>query len=436
MNVDCTFEEGSAAAGEGMYDLACELFPLCRSLTGDGNRATLDIVRRHLPGMQVHEVPSGTRCFDWEVPSEWNISDAFIITPDGRKIADFKESNLHVVGYSTPIDGTVSREVLDRHLHSLPDMPDAIPYVTSYYTEDWGFCISQGLRESLGPGEYRVFIDSSLKPGSMTYGELVLPGETADEILLSCIICHPSMANNDVSGISVTTYLAAWLASRERRRYTYRIVMIPETIGAIHYISRHLDHLKRRVKAGFVVVSVGDDRAHSFIPSRSGKTVADRVSRHVLRHMAPDFVHYSFRDRGGDERQYCSPGVDLPVVSIVRTKCLVNPEYHTSEDNLDLISSKGLAGAYDVYRRVFECLERNLTYKVATLCEPRLGSRNLYPSRVSNTYAAEIQNLVDVCAYSDGTTDLLGIADELGVSMWDLFDAVSALERSALISPV
>ena len=419
--------------GEEMYSLACELFPICRSITGDGVRKTLKRIKSELPELKILEVPSGTKCFDWTVPLEWNIKDAYIIGPDGDKIIDFKASNLHIVGYSIPVDEIISLNELQKHLYSLPDQPDAIPYITSYYEKRWGFCITHNKRQTLKEGDYKVCIDSTLEPGNLTYGELVIPGETNEEIFLSTYICHPSLANNELSGIVVTTYLAKWLLSLKKRRYTYRIIFIPETIGSILYLSKNMKQLKNNMIAGFNVTCVGDDRAYFYLPSRSGDTLADRVALHVLRHIAPDFIKYSFLDCGSDERQYCSPGVDLPVVLVGRSKYGTYDEYHTCKDNLDFITPTGLHGAYNAIKECLVCLEHNEKLKVTVLCDPQLGKRNLYPTISTKETGEQVRTMMSLIAYCDGTKDLVDIADIIGEKITDLFDIVDKLKDEGLL---
>lgn len=422
--------------GDEMHGWARDLFPICRSLSGAGVRETLEYLRRIVPEMQIHEVPSGTRAMDWIVPDEWNISGGYIENEAGERLVDFADSNLHVVGYSEPIDGVFSREELEPHLHSLPDRPNTIPYVTSYYARDWGFCLTQNTRDRMGAGNYRCVIDSTLAPGNLTYGEIVLPGTSSSEIFLSTYVCHPSMANNELSGPVVTIALARWLARKVDRRYGVRIVFIPETIGSIVYLSRHIEHLKQHVIAGFNVTCVGDDRAWSYLPSRHGETLADRVACHVLQHDHPDFVRYSYLDRGSDERQYCSPGVDLPVASVMRTKYGAYPEYHTSDDDLSVITPAGLGGSFETLRRCIQCIEMNATYRTQTLGEPQLGRRELIsnlglgPQKMGD-FRRRLSNLL---AYSDGSADLVEIANRIGEPMWELAEPLARLSEHDLIA--
>lgn len=420
--------------GDDIHGLARELFPICRSLTGNGVRETLRILQREMPGLEIHEIPSGTKSFDWTVPDEWNVRDAYVLGPDGTKVIDFGASNLHLVGYSEPVDAEMPLSELQAHLHSLPDQPDAIPYVTSYYKRTWGFCLQHERRERLPEGVYRVKIDSTLAPGHLTYGELVLEGKSPDEVFLSTYVCHPSMGNNELSGPTVTSYLAKWLAALPERRFTYRIVFVPETIGSITYLSRGLYTLKERIKAGFNISCVGDDRCYSYLPSRQGDTLADRVALHALRHHAGEFKRYTYLDRGSDERQYCAPGVDLPLCCMMRSKYGEYPEYHTSLDDLTVISPDGLGGAYELFRRALECLEKNVTLENTVLCEPQLGSRGLYPT--TSKYGSvddEVRRMLNVLAYTDGTRDLLTLADDIDEPMWELHDTVATLTEHGLV---
>lgn len=421
--------------GQQMHALCRELFPICRSITGDGFRESLSIIITHIPELKKFEVPSGTKCFDWVVPPEWNIRDAYIIAPNGNKICDIKISNLHVVGYSIPVNKIVSLTELQEHLFSLPEQPDAIPYVTSYYKQRWGFCIPHKDREQLIEGDYRVFIDSELKNGSLTYGELIIPGQTTKEVFLSTYLCHPSMANNELSGPVVTTFLAKWLTER-KNRFTYRIVFIPETIGSIMYISKNLSEMRKNIVAGFNITCVGDDRTYSYLPSRQGNTLSDRAALHVLKYMHPEYIGYSFRERGSDERQYCSPGVDLPVCSIFRSKYGCYPEYHTSLDDLSLVTPTGLYGGYEVLQRAIEVIEHNETVQTTVLCEPQLGKRGLYPTVSTKSSGNQVRDMMNILAYSDGSCDLIKIAEIVDKPLWQILESVNSLKLEGLLKGV
>lgn len=417
--------------GPGMHDLMRELFPICRSLTGPGVRKTLNILLDYLP-LSLHEVPTGTQVFDWTVPKEWIIRDAYLLDPKGKKVVDFQEHNLHVVGYSVPVDIVLSLDDLQPHLYSLPEQPDAIPYVTSYYREHWGFCLTQRQRDVLKDGIYRAVIDSELKEGSLTYAELLLPGKVPQEIFLSTYICHPSMANNELSGPVVATALAQWISNRPRH-FSYRIIFIPETIGSLTYLSRNLDSMRRLVVAGYNLTCMGDERTWSFLPSRLGNTLADRAALCILRERYPDFIHYSYLDRGSDERQYCSPGIDLPVASVMRSKYREYPEYHTSQDNLELVTPAGLAGSYSVLRDCLELLERNRTYRTTCLGEPQLGKYGLYPTVGTRNSHQQVSDMINTLCYADGTLDLIGLSAVTMIPIPRLYAVIDKLLKAGLL---
>lgn len=419
-----------------MYELAKKLFPICRSITGDGVRETLKILKEEFSEMNIFEVPSGTKVFDWEVPKEWNIKDAYIKDSNGEKIVDFKKNNLHVLGYSTPMDEYLSLDELLEIVYTQPDQPDVIPYVTSYYKERRGFCMSENQKKSLKNGKYHCVIDSELKDGSLTYGEIIIPGQTEKEILLSTYICHPSMANNEVSGPCVTINLAKWINSIENRRYTYRILFIPETIGSITYLSKNLDVMKKNTIAGFVLSCVGDDRTYSYVESKYANTLTDRVIQNVLEYYYPAYKRYSFLQRGSDERQYNAPGIDLPVCSVCRSKYGEYLEYHTSADNLKLISEKGLQGTFELMKKCIMALEYNQYYKVNCLGEPQLGKRGLYPTVSQKGTYGEVRLLTNFVAYADGKNDLIKIADIIGCSVNDLIGIVVQLLNKNMIKIV
>ena len=428
--------------GLQMYSWLKDLFPICRSLTGDGNRETLEYLNKILGGrLTIHEVPTGTEAFDWTVPKEWRIREAWIKDETGHKIVDFADNNLHVVGYSTPINAVLEWEELQKHLYSLPEQPDAVPYVTSYYRERWGFCVTEKMRQSLAAGKYHVFVDSELFDGSLTYADLLIPGETGEEVFFSTYICHPSMANNELSGPVVTTALAHCLLCQDRKgwccgqRYTYRFVFIPETIGSIVYLSRNLAGMKEKTAAGFVVTCVGDERNYSLLRSRLGDTLADKVALAVLRSEHPDFIEYPFLERGSDERQYGSPGIDLPVVSVMRTKYGMYPEYHTSLDDLSQVTPNGLAGALDVYKKIVFALENNYRYQVTCLGEPQLGKRGLYPTISQKGSGDAVRMMMNLIAYCDGRHDLIDIANKINVPIGELYEIADKLVNSGLLVP-
>ena len=420
--------------GQRMYDLAERMFPICRSITGNGLRKSLEIIREELPEIKITEVPTGTQVFDWTVPKEWNISGGWIRTKQGETIVDFNETNLHVVGYSVPVHKTVSREELLEHVYTIPEQPDWIPYVTSYYKERWGFCMTERQKQTLTDDEYEVMIDSTLEDGSLTYGELVLKGDTEDEILITTYLCHPSMANDELSGPCVQTELVKYLKSLPKRRYTYRFVWNPETIGSIAYLSKNLETMQQHVKAGFVLSCVGDNRAYSMISSKYADTLADRVLENVLKFHDPAYKRFSFLERGSDERQYGSAGVDLPVCGFCRSKYQQFPEYHSSADNMDLISPEGLQGAYEVMVKVINALENNYHYQMLCKCEPQLGKRGLYPTISKKGSNYSVRTMQHLIAYADGRNDLIGISNILNTPVEELIPLKDKLMEHQLLA--
>jgi len=419
--------------GHELHGWMKDLFPIPRSLTGPGVRETLAYLKRILPDLAVHSVSSGTEAFDWIVPDEWTLRAAYMENSEGERIVDVARHTLHVVGYSTPVDRIMTLAELQPHLHSLPEQPDAIPYVTSYYSPRWGFCLSDRQRQSLRDGTYRVVIDSTLAPGIMNYGEVLIPGESPQEVLLSTYICHPSMANNELSGPVVTAALGRWLKQLPNRRLSYRLLFLPETLGAIVYLSRHLEALRRDVVAGFIMTCIGDERAWSFLPSRRGDTLADRVALHVLNRRVGGFNRYSFLDRGSDERQYCSPGVDLPVVSIMRSKYGTYPEYHTSLDDLSLVTPTGLQQSFELFQSCLATLEANRRYRARQSCEPQLGRRGLYPTLSQRGSAGSVRTMMNLLAYADGAQDLIAIADQIGADALDCAEIARRLVAASVL---
>ncbi len=423
--------------GETLHRWIADLFPLCRSITGPGLRKTLDYLGELIP-LDRHRIASGTPVFDWTVPDEWIIRDAWIADAEGRRIVDFRGHSLHVVGYSEPVDVRLDLEDLQPHLFSLPDQPDAIPYVTSYYRRTWGFCLSHRQREALPPGRYHAVIDATLAPGHLDYADLVLPGSSEHEVMFSTYVCHPSMANNELSGPVVATALARWLRSRPRR-LTYRFVFIPEIIGSLVYLNRHLKHLRERTIAGWVLSCSGDERAWSMLCSRRGDSLADRLTRHVLSRLPGGFREYDYLwpNRGSDERNYCWPGVDLPVVGLMRSKYGTFPEYHTSLDDLSLATPAGLAGSLAVLKKMVGILEADGRWRTTVIGEPCLGRRGLYPmvGTAASAGGAELSLLMNVLAWCDGTHDLIALAERIGADATDCADVLARLYHHRLVEP-
>jgi aminopeptidase-like protein len=424
------------SAGEDMYRFIAEAYPICRSITGDGVRRTLGMLRELIP-LEIHEVPSGTPVFDWTVPKEWNIRDAWIADPSGRKAVDFQTSNLHVLNYSVPVHEKLPLAKLKKHLFTLPDKPDLIPYRTSYYKETWGFCLSHNQLQALPEGEYEVRIDSTLEDGSLTYGELFLPGESEREVLLSTHVCHPSLCNDNLSGIAVMTWLARELQARSRRRYSYRFLFIPGTIGSITWLARN-EERARRIAHGLVAANLGDPGRFHYKRTRNGFVEIDRAVLNVLETSGEPFGEEHFVPFGYDERQYSSPGFNLAVGSLTRTPYGRYPEYHTSADNLGFVRPEALEGSLRTYLAVMDVLEGNRRYlNLNPKCEPQLGRRGLYRT-IGGDEAGRARELalLWVLNLSDGEYSLLEIAERSGMAFAAIREAADALMEVGLLREV
>ena len=425
--------ENHAQVGVELHHFACELFPICRSITGNGIRQTLAMIGQKIP-LQISEVPTGTQVFDWTVPKEWNIRDAYIQAADQKRIVDFQKSNLHVLNYSVPIRAKLPLRDLQPHLFTIPQHPDWIPYRTSYYKEDWGFCLTHNQFLGLKEQEYEVCIDSSLENGSLSFGECYLAGRSKDEILISCHACHPSLANDNISGLVVATFLARLLSAKERR-YSYRFLFIPGTIGAITWLSRNRE-AAGRIRHGLVLTSIGDKGPFHYKKSRRENAEVDRAAEHILRHATPTATILPFAPVGYDERQYCSPGFNLPVGCLMRSVWGTFPEYHTSADNLDFIGPESLAESLQVCASIFDLLENNRSYQnLSPFCEPQLGRRGLYHSTGGTSPEAEINARLWVLNMSDGRHSLLDIAERSGLPFAVLNEAAQLLLQSGLLAP-
>jgi aminopeptidase-like protein len=421
-----------SSAGQRMHAFIAELYPTCRSITGDGLRTTLKRIGREIP-LEIHEVPTGTPVFDWNVPREWNIRDAWIKNPRGEKVVDFQKSNLHVVQYSVPVQGRMPLEELKSHLHTLPDRPDWIPYRTSYYKETWGFCLSQRHLETLEPGEYEVKIDSTLTDGSLSYGEHFLRGRTSDEVLISCHVCHPSLANDNLSGMALAVKLAELLAGASLR-YSYRFLFIPGTIGSITWLARNSERA-RQIRHGLVVTCVGDSGCLHYKRSRQGNAEIDRAVIKALRDRRQELQVRDFSPYGYDERQYCSPGFNLPVGSLTRSPHGSFPQYHTSADNLDFVRPEALADSFAAYLSVIGILEGNARYQnLNPCCEPQLGKRGLYRSIGGLPDAGQLESaLLWVLNLSDSTHSLLEIAERADLPFELIHQAAETLVSHNLL---
>ncbi len=424
------------SSADAMQQLMRELFPICRSITGNGVRKTLSIVGEHIP-LTLHEVPSGTRVLDWTVPKEWNIRDAWIKDRSGRRVVDFRANNLHVVSYSIPVHGWMPLAELKTHLFSLPEHPDWIPYRTSYYNESWGFCVAHSQLTQLNDDEYEVCIDSTLEDGHLTYGECVVPGQSTDEVLLSCHVCHPSLCNDNLAGISLAVALVEYLQSLPHLEHTYRLLFVPGTIGSITWLARNRAHLGN-VKHGLVITCVGHGDTFTYKKSRRGNADIDRIAEHVLKNFGAAFAIQDFFPWGYDERQYCSPGFDLPVGCLMRAPHGTFPEYHTSADNLAFVDPSDLIGSLRLYRQVVDVLENNRVFENQfPEGEPQLGKRGLYTAIGGDSKAAERQlTMLWILNLTDGKHSLLDIAERAGVAFADVLATARVLEQHGLLKAV
>jgi aminopeptidase-like protein len=428
-------EKKKLTPGTQMYDLIARLYPICRSITGEGVVETLNYVKKYIP-LQIYQVPTGTKVFDWEVPREWNIKDAYVMNSRGEKVIDFANSNLHVLNYSIPVCRNVTLTELKEHLHTLPEHPDWIPYRTSYYKEDWGFCVSYNQYKELNDDRYEVHINSTLENGNLTYGEYFIPGELTDEVLLSTHICHPSLCNDNLSGLSVLTFLAKALSAK-KLRYSYRFLFIPGTIGAITWLSVN-ESKTANIRHGLIASLLGDPGAFIYKKSRRGDTEIDRVVTEALRNANVNYKIVDFSPYGYDERQFCSPGFNLAVGCLSRSQYGQFPEYHTSADNMDFVQPNALESSLQMYLDVINMLEKNRKYmNVYPKCEPQLGKRGLYEGIGGDNHGKEFQMaLLWVLNLSDGTYSLLDISKRSGISFDVITEAAERLAETELLHEV
>lgn len=423
-----------AQIGERLHSFAAELYPICRSITGSGIRQTLERISQRIP-LEISEVPTGTEVFDWTVPKEWNIRDAYIKDAKGTRIVDFQRQNLHVVNYSVPVHATLSLAELRPHLHTIPEHPEWIPYRTTYYRENWGFCLAHRQYRSLKEGDYEVCIDSSLADGSLAYGECYLPGRSSEEVLISCHVCHPSLANDNLSGLTVATAMAEAMSVRDLR-YSYRFLFIPGTIGAITWLARNREKADR-IRHGLVLTGIGDEAVFHYKKSRRGDAAIDRVAAHILKHCGESSEVLEFSPYGYDERQYCSPGFNLPVGCLMRSVWGTFPEYHTSADNLDFIHPQQLARSLRACLGIAEVLENDGGYRnLSPYCEPQLGKRDLYRSTGGSPIGTEIHARLWVLNLSDGRNSLLDIAERSGLPFATILDAAEILREGGLLAAI
>ena len=419
--------------GEKMIKLAKELFPINRSIMGQGIRDSYKYFLKENSEFEKLSFKSNEIVFDWKIPEEWIIRDGYLKHESGKKYAEFKKNNLHVVGYSCPINKRISKKELTNKIFTLPKYPDAVPYVTSYYEKDWGFCLSHQQFSSMPDGYYDVLIDSEFKPGELELIEAIIPGKSKKEIFFSSYLCHPSMANNELSGPVVLNEIVNYVKNINNRNFTYRFVLLPETIGSIAYLSKRVDILKKNLISGFNLTCLGDERSYSHVKSRFGNTLADQALSAALMNLE-DVKEYSFLERGSDERQYCAPGIDLPLCTFCKSKFGQFPEYHTSKDNFNLVTAKGLADSFNVLKSIIDSFELGIYPTSRILCEPQLGRRNLYPNKsllYDGKHPAQLR--MDIIAYSDSNHNVFEIANLLKVNLKYVIKEILVLNNEKII---
>ena len=422
-----------------MINIIKKLMPLNRSLMGEGNLKTLKILKTYNKNLQIKSFRSNEKFYDWRIPNEWLVKDAYIITPENNKICDFKKNNLHLLGYSIKIKKKIDLKQLQKNLFSNKSVPEAIPYVTSYYKKNWGFCIKHSERKKLSEGKYQVFINTEFKKGKMYYGEILIKGKFKKEILFSTYICHPSMANNELSGPSLAITLSNYL-SKKKRRYSYRILFSSETIGTIAYINKNFDILKKNLLAGYILTCVGDERCFSYMPSRKGNTVSDKFALEVFKKIKGKKKYYSWLDRASDERQYCAPGVDLPICSIMRSKYGSFKEYHSSLDRIgNVVTAKGLKESFNVYKKIIDNFEKSYFPTSKNKCEPFMTKYKLYPSINNrsnwiNKSEIKTRNIINFLSWSDGENSLNDIGHKIKCSKSNIDKIFKILLKKKLIT--
>ena len=419
--------------GDEIYSWAKNIFFHNRSLTGKGTLKTLNFIKTKIPRLKIKKFKSGKKVFDWIIPNEWNVNHAYIEDLNGKRLVDFNDNNLHLVGYSVPVNKIINFKKLKKKIHTIKKLPNAIPFRYSYYSKDWGFCLEYNKYKKFKNTDYKVVIDSSLKKGNLFYGELLIKGKSKKEILLSTYICHPSMGNNEVSGPVLLTAISRYLIKKNNLFYSYRIIFIPETIGSIAYIHKNLRLLKSRVVGGYVVTCVGDNKKFSYLETKNKDTLSDKIAKKAFELNNIKYRKYSFLERGSDERQFNSPGVDLNIGSIMRSKYGTYKEYHTSLDNLNFISPKGFQGSFDIYKNVIDLFEINRIYKSKNYCEPFFTKYKLRDNLLGEQYSKNSYDYSNICAYLDGKLDLIDLSKILSMNIYKLHEIIKLLEAKKII---